>query len=433
MASEYRVENQKMAPRAPAVLHRREVLLAGLATCGPIPTSRAAPFPWGVTTADPTPTSVTLATQLAPGDTAELVVSLERQRVSRRRLTADADGYLRATLDGLSPGTRYAYQLEAGGTAFDGRFKTAPASDWLGPLTFGATSCLRQTRPLDVLQRAAELENLDAFFLVGDSVYADGAVTLAEYRAKWREGLSQPPSIALRAAHAVVGTWDDHEIRNDASKDNTPAAQLDAARRALLEHLAIRTNDEQRLWRSLRFGRTAEVLVLDCRGERRPEKKEYLSREQLDWLKGRLVESDCRFKLIVNSVPIGAFPDVGFQIFAPDRWEGFPAQRTELLEHLDARKVSGALFVSGDFHLGAVGRVATDGLGANVIEALVGPGSSAPNPALAGVGPPQWDFVTGQNTFSTLRLDPATLTTTVDYRDTRGEVLFSKAYALGRS
>lgn len=418
---------------SPVGLRRRELLLAGLATCGPVPKPGATAFPWGATIGDPTGQSVMLTTQVRPAGPVELVVTTGGQRVLRRALASDADGYVRAEVDGLQPRAAYEYRLSAGDATFEGRFKTAPPADWLGPLTFGATSCVRQTRPLDVLSRAAEASALDAFFLVGDSVYADGAVTLAEYRAKWLEAFGQPAWVALRAAHAVVGIWDDHELRNDAARGTTPAAQFEAARHALLEHVALRTDAELHLWRSLRFGKTAEVLVLDCRGEREPDKKEYLSRAQLDWLKGRLKDSDCRFKLIVNTVPIAAFPDVGFQLFAPDRWEGYPAQRTELLTHLDAEKVSGVLFVSGDFHLGAVGRVATTGPGATVVEALVGPASSAANPALAGVSGPQWDFVTGDNTFSTIHLDPATLTATVDYRDARGDVRFSKGYALGRS
>lgn len=414
-------------------LRRRDLLLAGLASCAPAPGPRVgSAFPWGATVGDPRPDSVMLTTQLVGPTETELTITAAGQRALRRTLVVGADGFLRVEVDGLLPRTRYDYELRTTDDALTGRFKTAPAPAWLGPLTFGATSCLRQTRPLDVLQRAAETDELDAFILAGDTVYADGAVTLAEYRAKWLEALGQAPSLALRAAHAVVAAWDDHEIRNDAAGATTPPEQLDAARHALLEHLAVRTDAERRLWRSLRFGRTAELLVLDCRGERAPARQEYLSREQLDWLKHRLVESDCRFKLIVNSVPMGSFGGVGFELFKPDRWEGYPAQRTELLQHLEDAKVPGVLFVSGDFHLGCVGRVAQQGLGTNVIEALVGPGSSEPNPVIDAVKPPQWDFVTGARTFSTLQLDPAALTATVDYRDGRGAVLFRKAYALGR-
>ena len=71
-----------------------------------------------------------------------------------------------------------------------------------------------------------------------------------------------------------------------------------------------------RIWRSFRWGHSAEVFVLDCRGERRPSTRSvnptresvYISRAQMDWLKAGLRASPAVFKFIVNSVPIYGRP-----------------------------------------------------------------------------------------------------------------------------
>jgi len=67
-----------------------------------------------------------------------------------------------------------------------------------------------------------------------------------------------------------------------------------------------------RLYRSLRWGRNAELFVLDTRQYRDPnfaedtgaQPKTMLGPDQLAWLKQALVESDARWKVIVSSVPM---------------------------------------------------------------------------------------------------------------------------------
>ena len=103
------------------------------------------------------------------------------------------------------------------------------------------------------------------------------------------------------------------------------------------------------MWKSIRFGHTAEVFVLDSRSERRPSSlassaPTYISARQLDWLKGALMASPCVFKVMLNSVPISQFP---FSVFNLDGWAAYAAQRRELLEFVDAN-VKGVVWLSGD-------------------------------------------------------------------------------------
>ena len=184
-------------------------------------------------------------------------------------------------------------------------------------------------------------------------------------------------SLALRGSTSLITQWDDHEVRNNWEGDSVDADLLTSARRAFLEHQPFRRNEARplRYWRSLKWGKTAELFILDSRSERDRARGEYLSPEQLDWLVKGVEQSDAVFKLILNTVPIGAFDAPFFAPFSEDNWQGFPAQREELLTRLEATGAQGVMFLSGDFHFACFGRVAKSGPGSTLFEALVGPGA----------------------------------------------------------
>ena len=75
----------------------------------------------------------------------------------------------------------------------------------------------------------------------------------------------------------------------------------------------------------------------------------------MTWLKQGLSDSPCVFKVILNSVPITNMPFL-FDLGADDSWVGYEAQREEILSHI-SDGVTGAVWLAGDFHFGAVTRV----------------------------------------------------------------------------
>jgi len=72
-------------------------------------------------------------------------------------------------------------------------------------------------------------------------------------------------------------------------------------------------------------------------------------------LKDALVTSTARFKVIVNEYPI-------FQFFATpyDRWEGYAAERAELLRFIRSHVTGTTLFVTSDSHASMIAPVAVD-------------------------------------------------------------------------
>lgn len=420
---------------------RRTVLAAlGAAACDTnVPPDGLTPreFPLSVASGDATPDGAMVWTAYRGSASVRLDVALDDDSgATTIPVTPDPEGFAHVELRGLSAGRWYRYEfVETMGGAETarsgpGRFRTAFADDTLAPLRVGAVSCINPHYPLLPLRRAAERTDLDAFLLGGDTLYADGARTISGFRDKWYEALGREPHRLLRASTSLIATWDDHEV-----VDNFPGPQsdglVDVARDRFFEFLPVRRQTPpDRLWRKLRWGRTAEFFVLDSRGERNRATGEYLSTEQFEWLKAGLSTSPARFKVILNSVPISEFPGPLFGLQREDRWEGFPTQRNALLKHIDDAQLPGVLWVAGDFHLATAGRVSRAGPGSSAIEALVGPAGQRPNTSPTYPGKPQFDFASGVNNFTVIDLDPGTGTARLQFVDGAGQVFGDLSYAL---
>ncbi len=353
-----------------------------------------------------------------------------------------AGGFVHVDIDGLVGGRRYRYaffEMNAGqriGRSPIGTFRAALAADQLEPLVIGATTCADNGRDFKTLRHAGARSDFDLFLLNGDTVYTDGADDLASYRAKWSENLSTAAFRDLRRATSVLATWDDHEIVNNWNGEDVDPGLWSRGTRAFFENLPLRRHETEpdRVWKSIRWGKTAEIFVLDCRGERKPSTRgsdspEYISPAQMAWLKTGLTASDAVFKLIMNSVPIGNFP-LAFDTARADRWEGYGIQRTEILSHIDDGAITGVIWIGGDFHLASLGRVDKSGPGSTQLEALVGPAAQTGNILAAGLGGAQFDWATSKNSYTAIHLDPATSTVMFRFWGDVGSVLHEQSYSL---
>lgn len=412
----------------------RRAVLAGLAAtgaaaCAPRLTE---PFPLGVAAGDAGPDGAVLWTRSDAATALTVRVWPEADPAAALELPAPvADRSALVTVTGLAPGTwhRYRFVSAAGEESPVGRFRTAPAPDALAPLVFGATCCIKRGHSSAALGQAAARADLDAFIFLGDAVYTDGAATLDDFRGEWARGLEGADYQALRGATSLVAAWDDHEVRNNWAGDTVPPALLGAATRAFLEHQPLRLDPAQpgRFWRALRWGRTAELFVLDGRSERSRARDEYLSPAQLDWLVSSVQASDAVFKLVLNTVPIGSFDSAFFAPFNDDNWQAYPAQRARLLEGLEAGGGEGVIVLSGDFHLACLGRAARSGPGARTTEVLVGPGANAPNPLPTYPRGDPWEWSSAVNNYTSFALDPAARRAVVRFHAGDGRVLHERA------
>jgi len=308
--------------------------------------------------------------------------------------TIEDGGYVHTPAAGLAPATRYEYAFFSGsapdftGRSAIGSFVTAPPAGQNATVRIAASTCTNQSnRPFEALSAMAEAEP-DVFVHVGDIVYNDGvSPSLEAYRASWAGQLADPGFRDILGATGAYFTWDDHEVTDSSEYFEVPQARRDVGYDAFYESLAappVMRDGRRDLWTSYAWGDAVEIIVVDSRSERDEASREgpdarYIGPEQMAFLQERLMNSTATFKVVLNSVPITGLP-IPPWAFEFDRWQGYEAQREELLSWIVDNGIENVWFLTGDFHLGFVSRVEIDGGARDIWEVAVGPGDSGPNP-----------------------------------------------------
>lgn len=348
--------------------------------------------------------------------------------VHERIVEPNADGFVKFTVDSLCPGTWYDYGYFVGedgdfsGRSRIGHIRTAIAQDALEPLVLALVSCCSSSLDWPAVGRTNE-EYFDVILHLGDMAYNDGMETLAEYRANWRDWMSTPDYRNLFSNAGVYATWDDHEIDNNSNFDRETMDPEELIRRqnamdSYFELVPIEgEGPDYQIWRTFRWGLTAEIIVLDCRYERRPSQGLYMSNAQMEFLEDRLLNSPCRFKIVMNSVPITNMP-VQWDIAANDRWDGYPDSRNRVRDFINSNDIDNVLFVSGDFHCSFLSRLEPNGddTFSQLREVACASGNSNPIPnALLGWNPPHFDYGINQTRGCILELDPEDMTVTLRF------------------
>jgi alkaline phosphatase D len=223
-------------------------------------------------------------------------------------------------------------------------------------------------------------------------------VSLADYRQRHGQYKTDTDLQALHAHVPWVTTWDDHETANDAwsggAENHQPgegdfAARKAAARRAYDEWMPIRLSgtaalgDGVQAYRHLQWGSLADLTMLDLRSYRSQQvtttdlaavddpARTITGDAQMQFLKDRLIENDAVWKLVGNPVMVTPvlFPPLDNYVAGPiadmtgllprqgvpynvDQWDGYTADRRELVTFLADHGVTNTVFITGDIHSG---------------------------------------------------------------------------------
>jgi len=348
-----------------------------------------AQFPAGVSCGDPLPDALLLWTLYTGEATLQVVVARWEGGAWVEEDPVDVEvadtGHVHHDLRDRAADAPLAFQfVDADGHRSPvGTGRTAMAEDATGVVRLGATSCTDQVHVgfPNVADTAAR-GPLDFWAWLGDFAYFDSEVTPEDFQALWTQNLSDPGLRAVLAHTASIFTWDDHEVGNNWSNDTDYDPQRVAiGRAAFFANTPLRPEVPDRIWRRLRFGTTAEVIVLDCRSERDPVAGRYMSEAQLSWLIDTLQGSPCTWKVVLNSVPFANLPGpYDTDISRMDRWGGYPADRQRVEDAIAQADLSGVLFVSGDIHHPAIFRVEPTGRLAQVLDIACGPGGHRRSP-----------------------------------------------------
>ncbi|HEU5035522.1 MAG TPA: alkaline phosphatase D family protein [Nocardioides sp.] len=404
-------------------------------------------FRHGVASGDPLPDAVLIWTRVTPtavstpgsgrGPTVdvhwEIATDPRFRRVVRRGTFGTGpsrDHTVKVDVRGLAPETWYYYRFRcAGVTSRTGRTRTAPARD-ANPdhLRFGVVSCANwQAGWFAAYRGLAGRDDLHAVVHLGDYLYEYGPgeygygfsdedirthvpghdmVSLDDYRRRHGQYKTDPDLQDLHAKYPWIITWDDHEVADDQWRDgakNHDAATQGSyrlrrarAHRAYDEWMPVRLDgtarlrDGDRLYRRFRFGRLAEISMLDLRSYRSRQvqtdvpqplpvpdsgvsdpDRTITGRQQMAWLKQSLHRGRAQWKIVGNPVMIapvdfgavpqdlldpindvtGLLPRDGFP-YNVDQWDGYTDDRREVFAHIRDHQVSDALFITGDIHSG---------------------------------------------------------------------------------
>jgi alkaline phosphatase D len=310
---------------------------------------------------------------------------------------------------GLRPGRPYWYRFLSDDAASPvGCARTAPGEGQvLDRCRFGFVSCSNYEQGYFSAYRHLAAEAPDLVLFLGDYIYetvqpkdkpavrrhSDGEIptTLAGYRNRYAQYRLDPDLQALHAAAPALAIWDDHEVENDYAGPwsaifEDPARFLErrrAAYQAFYEHMPLRPsrchprNAEMRIYDRFAFGDLVSFSMLDGRQYRSREacatpphggghvvtaaqcpelidpKRSLLGDAQEAWLYDGLARSSTRWNVIGQTVLMAHLIDnrPGAEAQAwTEAWDGYPAARTRLLDHIAMSGVANPVVLSGDNH-----------------------------------------------------------------------------------
>jgi alkaline phosphatase D len=238
------------------------------------------------------------------------------------------------------------------------------------------------------------------------------AVTVPQKWAKYRLNLGMKPWASVRGATSYYAHWDDHEFINDFARSENVFPEGDGnvevpgetlyenGVRAFRDYNPITYSKRNGIYRTFRWGKNLQVFFLDERsfrsaradyggacdnppGSGQPDiaptapeanrktfstiapqlknppppgclaaindpNRTMLGQHQREVFERAIEKSNATFKVIMNEVPIQQFYALPY-----DRWEGYAAERTQLLTFLRDH-VKNAVFLTTDVHANMV-------------------------------------------------------------------------------
>ena len=330
--------------------------------------------------------------------------------------TSASDFTARVLVAPLLPDATYRYHFEGSGASSEtGNFRTAPLPDVARSLRFAYTGDSDGTKVgglpffnnFETLDAARD-EGLDFFVYHGDTIYSDSglrpapATTLQEYRDAYKVNREYAALRGLLAATSSYVTWDDHEVLNDYDGQTVDPARYAAGRQAFNEFFptfdlpfpqdATCAGGSPR-FRVFPWGSEADLILIDerscrsadaavaCQGDLAPTLPGFLRAffglpaappagclaaifdpgrtmlgpVQKELFEQALLHSQAKFKFVLGGLPIQQYWALPY-----DRWEGYAAERNEILGFIRDNAIQNVVFLATDNHANFTNEVVID-------------------------------------------------------------------------
>ena len=292
----------------------------------------------------------------------------------------------------LEPDSWYWYRFSVGDWVSPvGKTRTAPcAAASVASLRFATTSCHRYEHGFFTGLADLAEQTPDVVFQLGDYIYEYGEVEdvravpepicmdLEGYRLRYARYKTDEH---LQNAHACCPwevIWDDHEVKNNyfgTTLDPIEQEKIRAGYQAYYEHMPLRllppNEQDMKLYRTLDWGDLARFYLLDtrqyrseqsCRDEcvdRFDPARTMLGTEQEEWLNTQLSQSTARWNVLAQQIVMANF-NISEALLNYDQWDGYPAARERLLNHIYQQQIPNLLVFTGDIHISGLAKLHAD-------------------------------------------------------------------------
>ncbi len=377
------------------------------------------PFYHGVASGDPLPDGVIIWTRVTP-DAPNETITVEWQMatdtgiaavVKSGTITTDStkDFTVKVDVSGLSPATTYYYVFKAKGIySTIGRARTAPMGN-ASHLRFGVVSCNNYEAGFFNSFNSLSVRNdIDAVIHLGDYIYEyaakqygdsttsrfvqpeNEAVTEADYRTRYSMYRLDADLQRAHQQHTFISIWDDHESANDSYKDGAQNHQTGEgdwqtrraiSRKVYFEWMPIRNDVDNKVYRTIKYGDMADLILLDARLEGRTKppanfddpdipQRAMLGTAQYQWFINELKTSSAKWKVVGNQVLFSDL-NVGFsarnsqgfpspsdinaireveRVFI-NTWESYPTERDAIIDTIEQGGIKNVVILTGDSHM----------------------------------------------------------------------------------
>ena len=241
--------------------------------------------------------------------------------------------------------------------------------------------------------RIAERDDLNAVIHLGDYIYeyepdrygnksldrkhlpAKEITSLSDYRTRYAQYRLDKDFQKAHQMHPFITIWDDHEVANNVFKEGAENHQpedgdfmsrKEAAKKAYFEWLPVRDNKTKDIYRTIHFGKTADLILLDERlagrtypvdsvnqAEFHSENRSMLGEKQRNWFKEELKNASGTWKVIGNQVIFSPLDISPFGWGSPvnlDAWDGYPHERQDICQFMEDNQISNVIITAGDTH-----------------------------------------------------------------------------------
>lgn len=363
------------------------------------------PFYHGVASGDPLSDRVIIWTRITPDSTQTGAIPVSWRVATDTAMTnivqsgslltdAAVDYTVKVDVTGLQPNSYYFYDFSSNGNrSIRGRTKTATISNE-DSLRFAIVSCANyEAGFFNVYRVIKERNDVDAVICLGDYIYeyesggyspnpnanrtwqpANEILSLSDYRTRYSVYHLDEDLRRCHQQYPFICVWDDHESANDAWMNGAEnhdqlaegawSQRKAYAQQAYFEWLPIRvtgTNDPYQIFRNIKYGNLLELVMLDTRLHGRDLQagttgstvtdvnRQLLGTDQFTWLGDRLDSAQARWKVLAQQVMMAPLKIFGVAING-DQWDGYPAERDRVFNHILQNNIKDIVVLTGDIH-----------------------------------------------------------------------------------